>query len=133
MLLDDIGDYLSSGGGYVSGTDLFLSILPDQPDAAIALFETGGGVPHHTMGGSNPVAELPTLQVVCRAKRYDDARLLAKDVDILLNGVRNRLINGVMYRWIQAQQSPFFINRDEQQRDEVACNYSIIRDSATSS
>jgi len=133
MLLDDIGDYLSSGGLGTLGTDMFLSTLPDEPDTVISIFETGGSSPMHTMGANPPLAEFPSFQVICRARRYDDARVLAKDADILLNGVRNRLINGVMYRWIMAQQSPFFISRDEQNREEIGCNYSVVRDSATSS
>ena len=90
MLLDDIGDYLSSGGIGTVGLTVFKSLLPDSPDACVAIFETGGFPSLHTMSASSPAAENPTFQVVCRAGNYEEARLLAKDVDILLNGVRNR-------------------------------------------
>jgi hypothetical protein len=128
-----MGDLLSSGGIGVLGSNLFLSLMPDQPDTCVAVFETGGFPALHTMGVSNPVAENPGIQVICRGANYQTARILAKDVDVLLNGLRNRTINGVTYRWVQGNQAPFFLMRDENNREEIGCNYSIIRDSATSS
>ena len=133
MLLDDLGDYLSSGGMGTVGINVFLSLLPDQPDTCVSVFETGGSASLHTMGGTNPVAENPSVQIICRAKTYTTARILAKDVDLLMNGLRNRTINGVKYSWVQGVQAPFFIARDANNREEVGCNYNIIRDSATSS
>lgn len=132
MLLDDIGDYLSSGGIGTLGVNLFLSMLPDAPDSCVAVFETGGLPSIHTMNGTTPIAEYPSVQVICRAKNYTTARILARDVDFLLNGLRNRTINGVQYKWVQHQQSPFFIMRDENNREEIGCNYNIIRHAATS-
>lgn len=131
MLLDDIGDYLSSGGVGTLATDLFLGELPDTPDTCVAVFETGGFDPVYTMKQRAPVAKRPSIQVICRAKRYDVARLLAGKVDQLLSGLRYREINGVMYKWIQAQQEPFFIDKDENEREEIGCNYSIICDSTS--
>ena len=57
MLLDDIGDLLTTGSIGTVGSDVFLSLLPDTPDQCVSVFETGGSAPLHTMGGANPAAE----------------------------------------------------------------------------
>ena len=135
MLLDDIADYLSTQGVGTVATDLFKSIMPDAPDDCIALFESGGHDPLHTMGAQagQAVLERPTLQVLCRSSRYDSARALALQVDQVLNGARDLTINGISYQWIVARHPPIQLGRDANNRHEISCNYDIAREMATSS
>lgn len=135
MLLDDLGDYLSTQGLGAVGAVIFKSTLPDAPDECISIFESGGFASVHTMstGPGVAVMEQPTVQVICRSTRYDSARRLAQNVDLVLNGLRDVVINGISYQWAEAQQSPFQIGKDTQERHEVACNYRILKQVATSS
>lgn len=132
MLLDDVGDYLSSGGLGTVGTDIFKGWMPDAPPAAIAIYETGGRAPDHSMAstaGAAVAVEWPRVQVVCRADSfdYDAARTKAHSVFKLLDGLPPRAINGVSYLWGAAVQSPFLLDRDADGRVSIACNYDIAK------
>ena len=48
MLLDDMADFLTSGGAVSSGY-VFTGRAPDQPDAVVVLYETGGFAPERIM------------------------------------------------------------------------------------
>lgn len=135
MFLDDIADYLTSGGAGTQGTDLFKGALPPAPDSAIALYETGGLGTVHTMGNvaGQAAVEQPGLQVMSRASSYQVARANAQKAFLLLDGLPKRTINGVQYYWGAARQSPFLATKDEQDRFLVAFNVDIIKDMSTTS
>jgi hypothetical protein len=132
MILDDITDYLSSGGVGTVGTNLFKGFLPESPDAATVVYETGGSAPVHAMNplAGQAVVELPSVQVVCRdvAYEYATARATAHSVFKLLSGLPTRSINGTAYKWGAARQSPFLMGRDEAGRVLIACNYDIVKE-----
>ena len=69
MMLNDIGTYLQYQGIGTLGADLFLGLMPDQPDNCIALFEYAGSPPDLHWNG-----EYPGLQVRVRNKSYAAAR-----------------------------------------------------------
>lgn len=127
-------DYLSSGGIGTAGTDLFAGYMPDAPNAAVAVYETGGISPIHRMsptaGLGAVVVERPSIQVVCRnvPEEYLTARTKAHSVFKLLSGLPDRSINGVSYKWGEARHSPFLMGRDEAGRILIACNYDIIKE-----
>lgn len=128
MLLDDMADYLSSGG--ITAT-IYTGYLPETPDAALAVYETGGRPPDVAMGNVAGVVsmEWPSVQVVSRnvTDEYATARLLAHNVFKLLQGLPTRTINGTAYQWGMARQSPFLMGRDEAGRVLVACNFDIAK------
>jgi hypothetical protein len=128
VLIDDLSDYLSSGG--ITGT-IYKGFLPPTPDTAIAIYETGGVAPIRAMGNvaGRAVVERPRIQVVCRAGQYDyqAARLKAQDVFALLDGMPARTVNGVSYLDSAAVQSPFLMGRDESGRPKIACNYDVVK------
>ncbi len=126
MLLDDIADYLTTGG---MGT-VTKDFLPDSPSTVITVYGTGGQAPTYTMSGRH-VLEQPRIQVVCRAESLQAAHQSAKGVYELLSGVRNRTINSVLYHWIEAVQEPFLLGRDGNARFTVACNYDVKKDRST--
>ena len=133
MLLDDIADYLSSADPITwTPTDLYTGYLPEQPDLVTALYETGGQAPIRAMTPSvgKPVVTRPRIQIVCRATQYDYnvARTTAHKAWKLLDGLPERTINGVKYKWIAAVQEPFLMGRDEAGRVLVACNYDVVKE-----
>lgn len=132
MLLDDIADVLSSGGAGTVGTTIFKGIIPDRPDACVAVYETGGLAPAHAMSGSagNAVAERPRVQVVSRAAQqdYEAARAKASCCYRILDGLPGRTVNGVRYLSSFAVQSPFLLGRDESGRVLLACNFDVVKE-----
>lgn len=135
MLLDEVGDYLSTGGLGTVGVDLFLGYMPETPDAVLALYETGGLGPVRAMRSSpgQPVAERPRLQVVARAAEHDyaAARLKVQQAYAKLEGAGDLTLGGVRYLWIGAVQSPFLMGRDSQGRVMVACNFDVVKEAST--
>lgn len=136
MILDDLADYASSQGHGTVGTTMFKGPMPAQPDACVAILGPYGGAPPvHVMSagpGTAPL-EYPRVQVLTRDTRYDAAEKKAQDLWFSLDAFTARAINGVAYKSIDALQSPFFFERDANNRTVFACNYEIARVPATSS
>lgn len=132
MLLDEVGTYLQTEGIGTLGTDLFKGLLPDIPDACVALIETGGQASEHVLSSAvgAPAWEAPSFQVTCRAGRrdYSAARIKANDVFKLLDGLANITLSSVRYLSISAIQAPFAMPRDEQERPLLIFNCAVKKD-----
>ena len=117
-----------------TGTNLFLGTLPDAPDTAAALYETGGFFPIHTMSGSagNAVAERPRIQAVTRALKYQAARQLMHNIFKRLDGANNFTINGTRYLQITAVSSPAAMGTDGSGRARCVTNFDIVKSLSTS-
>lgn len=127
MLLDDLLTYLQSAG---IAEQIQLGSLQDTPDTAIVgLIETGGFASEHTYGGAVgvPVIDEPTVQVLTRAMDYEPASDLMTRVKFRLDGLRNEVINSVLYHWVMAMQPPFLLERDDSGRYVLAFNVHIKR------
>ena len=129
MLLDDMVDLFSSGG-VASTSAIFQAVLPDEPDEAVCVYETGGLPTVKTIGGSgfaSVAAERPSIEVVSRSSvSYQAARLVAERAFRLLDGLAPRAINGVPYKWAEPRQKPFPVGRDEASRFLVGFNADLI-------
>jgi len=135
MLLDDLCDRLSTGSiGLTSGTNLFAGALPDQPDTAAAIYETGGFFPVHTMasGPGQAVAERPRVQIVTRALTYRSARQLMQNVFNTLDGLSAVTINSTRYLHVSAVSSPAAMGQDEAGRPRCVVNFDIVKSVSTS-
>lgn len=126
MILDDLSDFLTSGG---MGT-VYKDYIPPSPDNAVAIYGAGGQSATFTMSGPCVLQE-PRIQVSCRSTNLETAHQNARSVYQLLNGLRGRTINGVFYHWIKADQEPVLIGRDQNARFTVACTYDIKKDRST--
>lgn len=131
MILDEIGTYLAaniSGTTLTLGSNLFLGRLPDAPDTAVAIYESGGTLPDHTMGGASiPVVERARIQVVSRAVGYSAARAVAENVWTALEGIADESLSGKRYLRVTALQSPFPLERDTSERVIVAQNFEVLK------
>lgn len=126
MLLDDISDYLVGEG---TGT-VYKDQLPASPDTTLAVFSIPGFGPTHTMQAPH-VLEEPRIQVLVRSQSLQTAHQNALNVYGLLNGLRNKTINGVQYHWTTALTQPYSMGRDQNQRYIVACQYDVKKDRST--
>ena len=125
-LLDDIGLLLETEVASLTlGTSLFLGRLPDEPDTAVALFETGGEAPVNTMGGGQYEMEQPRLQVLTRGASYSATHSLAMSIWLELEAITNDTLSSTLYQRITAVQSPFPLERDTQDRIVFSQNFRV--------
>ena len=123
MKLKEIGAYLQSQGIGTLGTDLFLGLMPDQPDSCIVLFEYAGSTPDLHWNG-----EYPGLQVRVRNKSYAMARAKIGEVMEKLHGLHEQTLAGTRYLLIKARGSPEILKRDASNRVELVLNFEIIKE-----
>jgi hypothetical protein len=141
MVAQDLADVLSTGGIGTVGTDVFYGVLPDTVATGVAVVETGGSFSLHTMGpgpattfgAGVATVERPRVQVFSRSPTYTTARAKAQDAFNLLDGLRDRTVNGRRYLWIAAVQSPFDLGRDGNDRQQFAFNLDITKYVSSSS
>lgn len=137
MILDDLGDWLSTGSiGLTTGTNLSLGTMPDTawPDTACALYETGGWPPVHAMAGTpgQAVVEQPSIQALTRALKYQTARQLMHNVFQRLDGLSNQTINNTRYLSVLARSSPAAMGLDASGRALCVTNFDVIKKLHTS-
>ena len=122
-MLKEIGTYLQSQGIGTLGANLFLGLMPDQPDNCIALFEYAGSPPDLHWNG-----EYPGLQVRVRNKSYAAGRAKIEEVVKELHGAHELTLNGTRYLLIKARGSPEVLKRDNNNRVELFVNFEIIKE-----
>jgi len=122
-MLSDIGTYLKNQGVGTPGTDMFLGLMPDQPDNCIALFEYAGSPPDLHWNG-----EYPGLQLRVRNKSYAAARTKIGEAMTALHGLHEQTLSGTRYLLIKARGSPEILKRDANNRVELFVNFEIIKE-----
>lgn len=151
-MLTEIGAYLATKSVGTVGTDIFLGLMPDQPDNCIALFEYAGSPPDLHWNG-----EYPGLQVRVRNTSYAAARAKIGEVMAALHGLHEQTLGdgsegdgepegdgdegggeevgeptpatGTRYLLIKARGSPEVLKRDNNNRVELFVNFEIIKES----
>ncbi len=118
-----------------SGGSLAKQIMLDNtiaPDTLAVLYETAGGPNTYTFSTTTGTAsvdtENPSLQLLSRAELYATARTQAETAYTILDGLAGRNLptaTGTRYIEITADQAPFFVNRDENDRNIVSVNFSV--------
>jgi len=132
VLLADLGTFIADAGHGVEGSDLFLGTMPSDPSECCALIEYSGEPPLRTQneGSAHSSAqggERPRVQLLCRSAEYETGRSLVQAITETLDAVRNETIEGTWYTRIAAIQSPFLVERDENDRYVFACNFQIVK------
>jgi len=122
-VLREIGAYLATKSIGTVGTDIFLGLMPDQPDNCIALFEYAGSPPDLHWNG-----EYPGLQVRVRNKSYAAARTKIGEAMTALHGLHEHTLSGTRYLLIKARGSPEVLKRDNNNRVELFVNFEIIKE-----
>ena len=123
-MLSEIGAYLATKSIGTVGTDIFLGLMPDQPDNCIALFEYAGSPPDLHWNG-----EYPGLQVRVRNKSYAQGRAKIGEIMTLLHGLHETTLSSTRYLLIKARGSPEVLKRDASNRVEFFVNFEIIKES----
>lgn len=125
MVQDELAAYLSDKGVGTLGATIFLgskAIIPTGDGPFLSLTETGGTNPRRS---TTSKTQRPSLQVLARAKRYIDARLMISKAYEVLDGVYNTEISGVRYVSITARQEPTDIGLDGASRVMIVFNIDV--------
>lgn len=137
MLLDDLATYLaaqSTAFAIFSGStgNLAKAVALDAtlPDTITVIYETGGlgneYVYSTATGGAKVANERPSFQIISRSTRYTTARTRAETAYTILDGLAGQTLptaTGTLYLEIVANQAPFSIGRDDNERYLVSSNY----------
>ena len=127
-VLDAVGDYLQAQGVGTLGSDLFLAVMPESPDACVCVYETTGYSPEETMGAGAFAVDRPGLQVICRAGLgdYPAARDKAVTVRGLLAGIVEQTLSGVHVLRVSASGSMQPMGEDQNGRPMVSVNFDCM-------
>lgn len=132
-VLDDLGAYIDASTALTLGTDLFLSVMPETPDACTAVIETVSPAPVDTFGASAiPTIEMPRAQVLTRHARPDIAKTTSRTVWAALGAIPEGVLGGGDKRWLRCEllQSPFLVGRDENDRTLVGFSIQVWKATA---
>lgn len=127
-ILEAVGDYLQAEGYGTQGTDIFLAVMPETPDACVAVYENAGNRPEFTMGSAPWAVDRPLIQVICRGARsdYPTTRNTAEAIRALLGSVMNTTLSSVPILRIEPQGSVVPMGEDENQRPMVSVNFECM-------
>lgn len=123
MIIDEVATYLIENVESVElekGTNLFKSYMPDEPNALVCLYDTGGAEPDIDIPTGSP-----TFQVMVRDSNTESAHDLIHEIAELLHRKFNvRLVEGGAYFYsILLLGEPGGIGRDNKNRDEYSANF----------
>lgn len=109
----------------VSGTSLFIGLMPDTPNVCGTVYEYPGLEPVMGFGSPGIDFETPAIQVVFRGEPRDYAtpRANAESAYRGLAAVEATTLSGTFYHTITPRQAPFLMRRDENERVYIACNF----------
>ncbi len=116
-LIDDVASYLAAGGIGTVGTDIFKSYKADNPDAQVAVLDTGGPAPDAYLPIRNP-----TFQIYVRNTNYTAGRAKIDAVVSLLRAA-NFTSGSTYFYFVLALQEPGHLGVDDFGRDEFTVNF----------
>lgn len=127
-VLDSVGDYLAANGHGTLGSTLFLSVMPETPDAMVAVYESVGGTPSFTMGSAATAIDRPVIQVICRGVRgdYPGPRDKAQAIRALLGAVTDQTLSGIRVMRLSPQGALNPLGDDENLRPRVSVNFECM-------
>jgi hypothetical protein len=126
--VDEFAAFLdSSSTRFTVGTNLWVNWMPDEPDTAATIYETGGLAPVQRFGNDLPAFERPGFQMICRAAASSSARANIHAAWTLAQQVANEELSSKTWLRIEPLQSPFFLERDPRGRYVYAVNFVGMR------
>lgn len=126
-ILDALGAFLQAQGQGTVATDIFLSRMPQTPDACVTLFENQGIGPDHTFGSAAIAVDHQRVRVYCRAARndYPAARAKAETVRGLLGAIRNTTLSGSVILCVLTTSELYPLVRDKDDRAIIGCDFTV--------
>lgn len=130
-LVQEVGTYLASQLSLTRGTNLFEGIMPETPNACLAVLTYAGGPSELGFGVTTGVQyEQPGLAIWCRGEPndYTTPRDQAHSARQALAKVQATSLSGTLYHYIIPLQSPFVLETDENERRVLAFNCRVKKE-----
>lgn len=127
-MLEALADRLQSASVATTATNLFLGIMPDNPDLCVALFEYAGAAPLEVLSDDTATLERPSVQVMVRGARndYPTAKTLIENVRNTLTGIANEDISGERFLRVQELSSINALGVDDNDRPEFSLSLQVV-------
>lgn len=118
MILEALADKLTTASVATVGVNLFIGLMPNSPDACVALYEYAGAPPLEVMRDNDSTLERPSVQVMVRAGRndYPAAQTLITSVRDCLTGITDETISDVRFLRVNQNSSINHIGTDDNDR-----------------
>lgn len=127
--VEDVVTHLAAQVGLTAGASIFAVRLPDSPDTAMAVRETGGPAPEHTFG--RRAWRTPTVQVVSRSTSAATARTNIDAAYTALDrhpgGTLASASTGSTYLSAWAMSEPISVGEDDAGRVTYTLNVILTR------
>lgn len=128
MMLESLADRLQSASVAFPAVDLFIGIMPDQPDKCVAIYEYAGAPPLEVMVSNTATLERPSVQVMVRAARndYPTARALIESVRNTLTGITDETISGERFLRVNQISSINALGVDDNDRPRFTLSLQVV-------
>ena len=127
-VLEALGTWAQTEGAGTLGVNLFVSRLPDSPDAAIALHEYSGGPPVEMFGSQGISLHRVRIQVTGRGAR-DDYPTVRDNVLRLyqdMAAITNLTQSGFLILRVKPLGYPGLIGYDDKNRFRIVFNTEVL-------
>lgn len=127
-MLDALASRLQSASVAFPAVDLFLGIMPDQPDLCVALYEYSGAAPLEVYRDNSESLDRPSLQVITRGSRndYPAARALLVSVRNVLVGITDETILGQRFLRVHETGSINALGTDDNDRPKFSLSFQVV-------
>ena len=127
-MLEALADRLESASVAFAAQDLFLGLMPDQPDKCVALYEYAGAQPLEVLTTNSATLERPSVQVLVRAGRndYPTGKALMEAVRDSLTDITNETISGRRFLRVNQISSINALGVDANDRPRFTLSLQVV-------
>lgn len=127
-MLEALADKLQSASVATVATNLFIGLMPNDPDVCVALYEYAGSPPLEVLVSNADTLERPSVQVITRASRndYPTAKTLIENARNALTGVTDETISGVRFLRVNQISSINALGVDENDRPRFSLSLQVV-------
>jgi len=127
-MLEALASRLTAASVVTSASNLFLGIMPDNPNVCAALYEYAGEYPMEAFSPSTAQIDRTRVQVMTRSGRddYAAARTLMVNVRDNLTGLVNQTVDGVVFLRVSELGPIEFVGRDDDDRPQFSLSLRVL-------
>ena len=127
-MLEALADRLQSASIAFAAQDLFLGLMPDQPDKCVALYKYAGAQPLEVLTNNSATLERPSVQVLVRAGRndYPTGKALMEAVRDSLTEITNETISDQRFLRVNQISSINALGVDANDRPRFTLSLQVV-------
>ena len=128
MVVEELAAFLVAQGLATLNADLWLHVMPDEPDDAAVIIEYAGDEPDFVQNDRKVELEHPRIQVAVRGELPEVTRLRAEQIYQSLMKIDNELLSGTRYLSCVPVDTPAMLGRDESGRFMSTINFRVEKE-----